>query len=338
VPKVLRRKKSLAVVNRDGMTVESVYCRKCTKSKPPKDFYKSVDSFLDKNGFMSLCRDCISEMYVSQYNIEHDLRRAIYKVCRIINVLYSESAIQALETHLKNKERLPDDPKIFGLYKSKIATSMKGIGAAKMGESVGIDFTFQYENSNVPERGEPIDFTGSESVIEFWGGDFSVDEYRFLEKELTEWKQSYSCQNKAEEFFMKQICLKALELENARKGGGGSVDGILKSMQELLKNGSLTPAQQTAASSGKGIETWGMFIKSIEETTPAEYYKDKELFKDFDGIGEYIKKYITRPLKNFVTGSRDFNITEEDTTEYDEPNLEVTDEPEAGKTEQTISG
>ena len=136
---------------------------------------------------------------------------------------------------------------------------------------------------------------------------------------------------------MKQICLKELELENARKEGK-SPDSILKSMQELLKNGALTPAQQTAASSGKGVETWGMFIKNIEETTPAEYYKNKEMFRDFEGIEEYIARFITRPLKNFVTGSRDFNISEEDGTEYDEPNLEVFDEPETGKTEQTISG
>ena len=38
---------------------------------------------------------------------------------------------------------------------------------------------------------------------------------------------------------MKQICLKELELENARKEGK-SPDSILKSMQELLKNASLT--------------------------------------------------------------------------------------------------
>jgi hypothetical protein len=55
----------------------------------------------------------------------------------------------------------------------------------------------------------------------------------------------------------------------------------------------------------------------VEETTPSEYYKDKELFKDFDNIGSYFKKYITRPIKNFVTGSRDFNVNTDDDAEYD---------------------
>jgi hypothetical protein len=130
---------------------------------------------------------------------------------------------------------------------------------------------------------------------------------------LAQWRQSYSCNNEAERFYLKQICLKLLELEQS----DGKKDGILKSVQQLLKDSALTPAQQTASSSGKGTETWGMMAKLVEESTPAEYYKDKTLFKDFDNIGAYIKKYITRPLKNFATGSRDFNVTTDDSAEYD---------------------
>lgn len=334
MPKRLKqRKKSLVHVSDSGVEITQVYCRRCMKNKPPKDFYKAVDHFLDSSGVMSICSACISDIYIRQYNVERDLRRAIYKTCQIVNILYTDSAVQATETHLKNKEILPDHPSVFGMYKSKIASTLKGVGVAKMDDSVAMDFTFRYENSSIPEHSpEELDFGGAEGVIEFWGDGYGIEEYRFLEKELADWKRSYSCQNKAEEFFLKQICMKSLELEKAKKEGK-SGDGILKSMQDLLKNAALTPAQQTAASSGKGTETWGVFIKNIEETTPAEYYKDKELFKDFDGIEEYIKRYITRPLKNFVTGSRDFNVTEEDTTEYDEPSLEVIDEPEAGKTE-----
>lgn len=310
MPKVLRRKKTLAVTNKDGLEISEIYCRKCVKNKSPKDFYKAVDHFLDKNGFMSLCRDCISEIYISQYNIEHDLRRAIYNTCRIVNVLYSESAVQATESQIKNKELLPDAPNIFGWYKAKIASTMKGFGAAKMGDSVGADFTFKYENSNVPERGEPVDFIGSESVIEFWGGDYATEEYRFLEKELADWKHSYSCQNKAEEFLLKEICLKQLELERERKEGKTG-DNILKSIQELLKNAALTPAQQSVASSSKGMEIIGMLIKQIENEEPCEVYKDKSLFKDFDNIGTYFHNFVRRPILNFISGSKNFELLDE---------------------------
>lgn len=330
--KLLRRKKSLVHV--EGQ-VESNYCRRCMNTKPIKDFFLAVDKFLDINGYLSICKECVSKIYVGFYNSQHDLDRAIFKTCKAINVLYSQPAVEATRTHLRNQEKLEDDEKVFGIYKTKIASTMRGVGAAKMGESVSMDFTFQTETSVIPEylEGE-ASFDGAQGVVEFWGGEghFSTEDYRFLEKELAEWKQSYSCQTKAEEFYIKQACLLTLQLEQARTEGKTG-DNILKSMQELLKGGGLTPAQQNIASSGKGTETWGIFIKNIEETTPAEYFKDKELFKDVDGIGEYIKKYITRPLKNFVTGSRDFNMTEEDMTEYDEPELEVENATKEGKTE-----
>lgn len=328
--KQLKRVKTLPKVEN---VVEFCYCRKCTKTKSAKEnFYLATDKFLDTNGYMSICKECVSDIYIGFYNSEHNVDRAIYKTCKAINVRYEQSAVDATKTQIANKEKLDDDPKIFGIYKTKIISSTKGVG--KMGDIEFTDLTFQIESSSIPSYSEDEkDFEGSEGVVEFWGDGFDASDYRFLEKEFADWKRSYSCQNKAEEFFLKQVCLKSLALEKARVEGG-SGDNILKSLQELLKNAALTPAQQTAASSGKGTETWGVFIKNIEETTPAEFYKDKELFKDFDDIGSYIKKYITRPLKNFVTGARDFNITEDDNTEYDDGvELEGENVEETGKTE-----
>jgi hypothetical protein len=332
VPKKLRARRTLAHVV--GEEVDSAYCRRCMKVKPVKtDFYLSTDKFLDKNGYMSICKECISEIYVSYYNSEHDLERAIYKTCKTINVIYSPSAVEATKTQLSNKERLDDDPKIFGLYKAKISGTMPG-GVAHVGDVPVMDLTFQYESKTPEYTTDETDFEGAQGVIEFWGGEgqLSTEDYRFLEKEYAGWKQSYSLQTKAEELFVKQACLLTLQLEKAHKEGKNG-DSILKVLQDLLKNAGLTPAQATASSAGKGTETWGIFIKNIEETTPAEYYKDKGLFKDFDNIEQYIKKYIVRPLKNFVTGSRDFNIVEDDNTEYDDVPVEVKDAEGTGQTQ-----
>ena len=298
-------------------TGESIfYCRRCAKLKKETDFYKTFDTFLDTNNRLSICSECIAEIYALIYNTEHSMERTIYRLCRLLNIKYDLSAVQATITQLENQGKPPDDNTCFGIYKSKLIRRGAGISGEANLEG---DFTFQ-EDTTSPSRdsAQSGDFDSFETVSEFWGSTkYSVDDYRFLERELSEWKRSYSCQNKAEEFFMKQICLKALELEKARVEEK-SVDAILKSMQDLLKNAALTPAQQTAASSGKGTETWGLFIKTIEETTPAEFYKDKTLFADFDNIGAYIQKYIVRPLKNFVTGSRDFNIVDSEMEALDE--------------------
>ena len=308
MPKALR-KKSLKSSIPEGVGSTAIYCRKCMLLKKPVDFFKAVDP-LDSNGYFSICKDCASKIYVDHYLFEKNLENAIYKVCRVINLKYDDAVISAVRAHLSTQGKTDDDPSVFGIYKSRLAST-----DSKNGSNIAVgDMTFAESNNNYGDDDkEEVVFEGAESVKEFWGENFSVEEYRFLEKTLAQWRQSYSCNNEAERFYLKQICLKLLELEQS----DGKKDGILKSVQQLLKDSALTPAQQTASSSGKGTETWGMMNKLVEESSPSEYYKDKELFKDFDNIGSYIKKYITRPIKNFVTGSRDFNVNTDDDAEYD---------------------
>ena len=78
-----------------------------------------------------------------------------------------------------------------------------------------------------------------------------------------------------------------------------------------MKTAAIDPNKANASGQGKGKESFSAFIKMIEETEPADFYKDKGLFKDFDNVEFYFEKYVTRPLKNFIMGSRDFNVEAE---------------------------
>ena len=51
----------------------------------------------------------------------------------------------------------------------------------------------------------------------------------------------------------------------------------------------------------------GEMIRDIEEFCPAEYYKDKKLYADFDHLKEYIERFMTRPLRNLLTGSKELD-------------------------------
>lgn len=56
-------------------------------------------------------------------------------------------------------------------------------------------------------------------------------------------------------------------------------------------------------------ETLGVTLATISQYTPEEYYRDKELYKDFDGLGDYIKRFILRPIKNLVLGTNERDKT-----------------------------
>ena len=75
-----------------------------------------------------------------------------------------------------------------------------------------------------------------------------------------------------------------------------------------MKTASVDPAKANQASSGKLQDAWGVWVKDIEQFKPAEWHDRQEKYKDMDGFIPYIKDYIVRPIKNFITGQRDFQI------------------------------
>lgn len=317
VTKRVRSKRNMKpeVISKTGISVTECYCRMCMKMLPVDKFYQATDLTLDKIGFMSVCKDSIKDMYVSFYNTSHSMDKTILRMCRILNVKFSEEAINATKLQIQTQGKSEDDGTIFGIYKSKVvSTSKENVHAT----SEGLDITFHEPVSFVSENqidDEAFDGEGADLKIS-WGADLDSDDYIFLEEKLSEWKKDYSCQNKAELFLMKELCFKELELRRARaSGGSGSVDSILKSMDVLLKSAALTPAQSNAASNGKTMDTWGMLIKQIEQTQPAEFYADKKLFEDFDKLAVYITNFIKRPMLNFWGASKSFELIGEDDVE-----------------------
>ena len=305
--KPLRRKKPLVHIEGE---IDSVYCRKCKNTKKPTDFYAAVDPYLDANGVMSVCKECVSTIYTGEYNVEHDIRRAVYKTCKILNILYSESAIQALETQIKNQERLGDDSKIFGLYKARIIPTMRGTDGMAKGVGATVpELTFQYETSNIPERSENINFDGSQGVIDTWGVGFSVEDYRFLEKELANFKSTHKADSYAEVVLLKEVCYKLLEIQKKRIKEQSTAT-LVKELQALMGTLAISPDKVNVASAGKSMETFGKWIEEIENFKPSEYFEDRSIYKDVDNIESYGEKYITTPLRSFVLQSPDFSSEE----------------------------
>jgi hypothetical protein len=308
---VQTRRKNKAVVSSTGISVETVYCRKCRQNKSPAEFYSAVDRVLDTNGYLSLCKLCCRDIYDGFYLSEKSIERAMLKTCRLLNLRYDENAIEAAKQQVETmKARGTESDNFFGLYKSRLLTSQP---ACIQSDRSGIDLTFQ-EPTVFPEPVNVLEETEENyDLVKVWGEDLNEEDYSYLEEEFSEWTRTHKCDTKAEKTLLREICHKSLEIRKKRKESRGSTPAnLIKELQDLMKTASVDPSKSSEANSGKGKETFSNFVKIIEENDPAEYYKDKKLFKDFDNIDFYFKKYVTRPLKNFITQSRDFNVDTED--------------------------
>lgn len=98
---------------------------------------------------------------------------------------------------------------------------------------------------------------------------------------------------------MKNLCLLEYQMQiNIQAGKDiGTLSNSYKAMFEAaeLKNDNTDTAN----------DTFGKWIMDIEKHSPAEYYQDKNKYHDFFGIGEYIDRFMFRPLKNLVFGTKD---------------------------------
>jgi hypothetical protein len=323
MPKVRRKTTTISSPKKKESPKEEVYCRKCMQTKLSTDFYQAVDKYLDSNGLMSICRDCMQEMLDRALLVEHSLDKAVLSLCRSLNVKYDERAIESIRNSMDNADK--DGKKFdftFGKYLNLLPRfSPRGEGA-KFESRKSLDLTF--EEPPIFVRGDVLDKEndGEETIEElekFWGAGLDKEDYIYLEQEKSNWESSHKFETHAEIIILKEVCYQQNNIRKLRDAGSKSVATEVKQLQELMKIGDMSPSSQNAAASGKNLEAFGMWVKDIERDTPAEFYKDKEKFKDIDGIEPYAEKYITRPLRNFITGSRDFNIDDiSDSSEEDD--------------------
>jgi len=309
------------IETQEGETfLEFCYCRMCMQNKKVSNFFKATDLLIDRNLYMSICKDCVIDLYSRYYQIEHDVSRAMLRLCRIINWAYKEKTLESALKQFATNGKSPDDPSFPGYYRGKLAIKSEA-GFVKDKATDPSDLIFREPTGQ--NQPEPIDDDafGSDTINlkKFWGSNFTYDQFCFLEEELARWKATHLSDTYAQVSLLKELCYIELQIRNARVEGGSTSD-LIKEKQNLMKTCSVDPAKANMASAGQKSDSFGLIIKQIEETEPADFYKDRKLFKDFDNISAYFEKYIRRPLKNFVTGSRDFNVeaTDDNDDEYDD--------------------
>ena len=299
-----RQVKKLAKTNA-SLEKKEAYCRMCQKMLPTTSFYIATRKEVDCNGFMSICKTHCAEIFETSLKIERNLDRAILRTCRILDIAYAQNAVDAVKTQIQNSGK--EDLQVFGIYKSKL-TTLSNLANDE-------DLTF-HANDNMTVSLQNEDITNDEKfdkyLKEFWGPDLPFEDYEFLESELARYEETHKSDTASEKSLLRQICFAELDIRKSRMGGKSGDASAIKRLQELMKTASVDPGKASLANTGKAKETFSSFVKVIEENEPASYYENKKLFQDFDGLDFYFKKYVTRPLKNFVTQSRDFNVDTED--------------------------
>jgi len=321
-------KKSFAqkVTTATGYRVSSNYCRKCCQNLNPKLFVPAFDTYLDANGLHSICINCHEDIFQDCLQGERDLSRAFLKYCRIVNLVFRQTAVEGVIRIIEKKP----DAKYAGEYRRIIQGMYNLADKIRLGKE--LTFSEPSKEDFVPR--EVSEKEVSRETLELFGEGLPKEDYAFLEREFLELKKSYKCELRSEVLIFREICFTLLEIQKAR-ARADSVDGLQKRLSTLLKDGAISPAQQTQSDSGSSKDSYGVWLRDIEQFTPAQFFDEEKVKKYFNyGDFAYFKDYYVRSLTNLVTNSRNFSLSEDSFSDGDFD--EVLEENNGKETETKI--
>ena len=303
------------------------YCIKQERTFLLEEFYKSDNPL--HNGYIPFCKVCCSEILHDYLVKTESLEKGIYFACAELGIPFIDKAFTMLKDETITR-KIVNHPVIRSRYDYIEKYLFYLDKVKKENINTGIEFK-TFINTDVGF--ESIFALGSkdievkEFIIELkqsWGNR-TMPQYDFLEEEMDRYLKDLGKVPHAQKVLLRRLCIRQLELreiqEEDRKSPKHSIGkdekdktiiveaSIVKLMTTLKLNNFIEKKELTEFE--KTLENQ---IAIVETKKPSFYFKDLEKYADFMGIEKYWKDHVIRPLRNILTGSKEYNILPEKKT------------------------
>lgn len=269
-------------------TKATLKCLNCGKDYVETNFYSSDSKIYSGIGKILFCKNCIKDFYNFYYekykneNYAFPEKRAIKRLCMILDLYYGEDAFEAALNIMKKNPTTS----VFAAY-------MRAVHLDQHSKK-SYDDTFNHdEQDGVTESyinlSNDENANIDESVVKFFGNGFSKDDYDFLKWQYDDWVARHECQTKTQEEIFKQICFTQLELLKKQRLGEDTKD-LTATFQKLLETANLQP-KQNSKDAMSDAQTFGTLIDKWENTRPIPEVEEE--LKDVDKIGYLIHVFFT---------------------------------------------
>jgi hypothetical protein len=273
-------------------------CVTCGKrySKQTNNFsYSQSPLYNGNNHFLPTCVSCIDNLVEQYTEILGNQDDAIKRVCLHYDMYVDDKTIDSCKKISVNRSCIKNYIKMCNLQQNNgktYDTYLKEI-------SDGVIESMEHYDQ-LKEQGE---VTTSKAALERWEGiGFLKDsDYKTLEDHYKMLKKQNPNVDNNQEIFIKDLCyIKLWQMKALKESRSDDFDKFTKLYRDTFKQAGLKTVQEVDTSND---ETVGVTLSVISQYTPEEYYANKKLYKDFDGLGEYVTRFMTRPLKNLLKGT-----------------------------------
>jgi hypothetical protein len=277
---------------------QKITCSSCGKDRDAtRDYYSSHSPFHKHTGRLHVCKVCFLE-YVNE-----DIDK-LKEALRMIDRPYSTEILKSSQDEAESNGK-----SVFGMY-------MKNLGLRQNRTLTWDDSEFKgqikTENLSYSEDDDVDDDAIEQDSIKMWGRGYTKSEYEYLSNFYDEYRHSYATDTPVQINLYKNIAKVHLQAEKEL------ADKQTKTFKELMElssklhnDGNIKPIQSTGANDDRGLSAYGLWIKTIEQEEPCEYFKDKKAYEDYDGFQKYIDKWFVRPFKNIFNLDKNFDVKDD---------------------------
>ena len=276
------------------------------------NFQKSNSPLFQSNdGYLPWCKDC-TDKYITQLtafysgNEEH----AIEHFCQQVDWVYDIEPLKCAREISSDRSRIS----------SYAAKKNLNVGGRKTYFDT-LKYNYEQRQDEVitsREQAKSEDSTITASAVDRWGVGFTEQDYKNLDEHYRMLKKVNPNIDSNQEIFVKDLCnIHMLKIHALQNGDSKEYATLVEQYAKTFKQAGLRTVEEKDSSND---ETFCMTLGFISDYTPEEFYQDKELYADWDKIGEYMERHILRPMMNLETGSdvrdKEFFVPEVD--EYEE--------------------
>ena len=276
------------------------------------NFQKSNSPLFQSNdGYLPWCKDC-TDKYMTQLtafysgNEEH----AIEHFCQQVDWVYDIEPLKCAREISSDRSRIS----------SYAAKKNLNVGGRKTYFD-SLKYNYEQRQDEVitsREQAKSEESTISASAVDRWGVGFTEMDYKNLDEHYRMLKKVNPNIDSNQEIFVKDLCnIHMLKIHALQNGDSKEYAALVEQYAKTFKQAGLRTVEEKDSSND---ETFCMTLGFISDYTPEEFYQDKELYADWDKIGEYMERHILRPMMNLETGSdiRDAEYFVPEVDDYEE--------------------
>jgi hypothetical protein len=291
---------------------EKCICCHCGETQDISQFYTSFSNFF-LNGHLPICKKCFQSKF-DQYNVTyHSTKKAMQRLCMAFDIYYDDSILDSCGD---------DETKIVGKYFRKF--NMPQYRGKTFEETIECGNTIALSGDRlkpVEKRVAVVDQYGNEHEdtinpkdVERWGIGLEVDDYKALNAHYKYLKNANPNIDSNAEIFIADLCY--INMQKMKALRENRIDDYNKLTESYRKSFSAAGLKTVQEGMKTSDDCWSTFVGIVSQYTPEEYYRNKDRYKDHDGLGEYYERMAIRPLRNLELGTNDrdaeFYVHEED--------------------------